>query len=157
MNLNSQGKNKVFPTLTASNRGSALRQVVFTLYDGHNREKSVMTNKNPIGELFNHVEEQGWWCAYLTDLLYSTGGLIEKQKQVLHMDLPLQIYLSLDDESRLQNIKAAIKKYPDLRPEVAKILGNLTSDKLFKNLRNDKSEILKRVINELNNSVTNME
>jgi len=116
-----------------------------------------MTNYNSLTEWVKVIEEQGWWCSYLTSFLYCAGDSIDKQKQVLLKDLPIQIYLSLDDESRLQNIKAAMKKYPDLRHEVAKILGNLSGDKLFINLGDDKSEILKRVINELNKSISNME
>jgi len=116
-----------------------------------------MSNNNSLAEWFKVVEEKGWWCSYLTDRLHTAGSKLEKQKQALHKDLPLQVYLSLDDERRLQDIKAAMKKYPDLRPEVAKILGNLSGDKLFINLGDDKSEILKRVINELNKSISNME
>ncbi len=116
-----------------------------------------MTDNNPLAEWVKVVKEKGWWCSSLTTFIHSAGSSIEKQKQALHRDLPLQIYLSLDDESRLQNIKAAIKKYPDLKPEMAIILANLAGDKLFKNLTDDKSKILKRIVNEINISLSDME
>jgi hypothetical protein len=116
-----------------------------------------MPNNNSLAEWFKVVEEKGWWCSYLTTFIHSAGSSIEKQKQALHRDLPLQIYLSLDDESRLQNIKAAIKRHPDLIHEMAIIMGNLAGDKLFKNLRDDQSKILKQIVNEINKSLSDRE
>ena len=116
-----------------------------------------MTDNNLLTEWVKVVEEKGWWCSYLTTFIHSAGSSIEKQKQELHRDLPLQIYLSLDDDNRLENIKFAIEKYPDLKFEMAIIISNLAGDKLFKNLTDDKSKILKRIVNEINISLSDME
>ena len=116
-----------------------------------------MTDNNVLTEWVKVVEEKGWWCSSLTTFIHSAGSSIEKQKQALHRDLPLQIYLSLDDDNRLENIKIAIEKYPALKPEMAIIIGKLAGDKLFKNLRDDQSKIFKRIVNEINISLSNME
>ena len=117
-----------------------------------NKESNKMPDTNPFMEIAKIVEEKGYWCASLISGLY--GMSIEQQKQTLRQDLPFKILLTLlNDKDSMQDIKAAIRIFPDLRPEMAAIISDLKNDKVFKNFKNmtsERSKKLKRIVNELN-------
>lgn len=106
---------------------------------------------------FDILEDQGWWCPYMTHFIFCAGKSFERQKQALRNDLPLQIYLSLSHAERLQNIKDAMNIYPELKPEMATIMKGVTNQWMFENLSKEKSQKLKHVIKELNKLLSNKE
>ncbi len=109
-----------------------------------------MQNSNPFEELVRQVEERGWYYGYLTSFLRGAGNSQEEQRKRLNFELPTQIYFSIDDPARLQNIKDGMKLFPYLKPDMTKIIHNIKRYKLFKKLADDKTKKLASLINELN-------
>jgi len=89
-------------------------------------------------------------CPLFTRTLFDAGSSIEAQKIRVRNFLPGDIFFALDDENRLQDIKNAIKLYPHLKPDIAKVISGLKEDRLFKNMTSERSKKLKRIVNKLN-------
>jgi len=100
-------------------------------------------------------EEWLMLCPYFTRTLSDAGSSVEAQKKTVRNFLPGHIFFALDDENRLQDIKNAIKLYPHLKPDMAKVISGLKNKEPFKTI--EKSKNFKRVINEINKSLSNKE